>query len=500
MISTLLIILAGVFLIASLKIIFKTSKPNFDHYAHLSFIKDIQLNNHRFINKNSNILEEKNFAYPLFYHWLLSFLPFDLIKKKFLRINLFFEILLYLFTGFLIFSFNEFKGYQQLGLIAILIVTNPFNRFTWNAKSRGISPRNFGILLAYVYIFFFTTTIIPDQAFLRIALLALISLVIILSSQFSTQYLIIFSIFNLFFKEFEPIAALAIAVLLFFVFFRATFKSFIKGQWQHKKIWFKHLAKIDLWRNRPSVYRDFFYDFYKKKSLKYFLTNPIIEAVIGFPLIVALLIVAPQSLIKVHIVLSAIIAFFLTSFKYTRAFGEPQRYLEMALPCLIFLGLKYLTVAQLEMLVIINLVIFIMHVNVFVDFNAKPKYSEKAIEEIASLINVNTDNITPLMLSNAWGYAGYFLPEKKIKIIIPTFTDWYQYGFPINKILKRDLFCIDENVIIEWIKKYKPGWFLLEDHYWNANSFENTLNRNFISYNKKIIENSILLYKLTNRE
>lgn len=504
MISILLIFLSCVFVITTLKIIFKTSKPTFDHYWHLSYIKDIQLNKQarhtfKFVCKHSNILEETNFSYPLFFHWLLSFLPFDLIKKKFLRINIIIEIGLYVFAGFLIFSFNDFKGIEQIGLIAILIVTNPFNRFIWNAKFRGLSPRNFGILLAYVYLFFFTTDLIPQQFIIRVAILSIISLLVILSSQFSTQYLVIFSFFSLFFKEFQPITALAIAIILFYVFFPATFRSYIKGQWEHKKIWFKHLAKIDLWKTRPSVYRDFIYDFYKKRNLKYFLTNPIIEALIGFPLITALLIVAPKSLISQNIVFSAFIAFFLTSFKYTRAFGEPQRYLEMALPGLIFLGLKYLSAEQLELMVIVNLVIFVMHVNVFVDFNSKPRFSEKVITQITSIVSEDKSK-TPLLISNNWGFVGYFLPDKSINLLMPTFTNWYQYGFPINKVFPEALFSIDKDVIIEWIKNFNPGWFLLEDYYWDANSFEESLQKNGISYNKSLIENSVLLYQLKNHK
>ena len=32
-------------------------------------------------------------------------------------------------------------------------------------------------------------------------------------------------------------------------------------------MWFLHLARIDLLNKRPSIYRDFFYDFYKKTSV-----------------------------------------------------------------------------------------------------------------------------------------------------------------------------------------------------------------------------------------
>ena len=144
------------------------------------------------------------------------------------------------------------------------------------------------------------------------------------------------------------------------------FLSYIRGQYNHKKIWIKHLAKIDLLKNRPSVYRDFIYDFYKKKNLKYFLTNPIIEVLTGFPLLLALAYVRPEIFKNNIIIFSAVACFIFTSFRVTRFLGEPQRYIEMALPMLVLMAVKYLTTEQVYLIVIFNIIFFIIHINTFV--------------------------------------------------------------------------------------------------------------------------------------
>ncbi len=502
-ISIILIIFSGLFIISTQKIIFKISKPGFDHYWTLSYIKDLQLKRKRkikdkyhFVAKHSNILEENNFSYPLFFHWILSFLPFDFISKKYLKINFFLEGMLYLSALLLAFSFDSFKNNEKVGIALLLIVTNPFNRYLWNAKARGISPRNFGIILSYIYLFFLSTQPVATLVIIKIFLLLLISFLIILASQFTTQYIILLSFFYLiFYQDYIPIICVILAFLCLAVIFPFTFQSYFKGQIQHKKIWFKHIAKIDLWKARPSIYRDFIFDFFRRRSIKYFLTNPIIEVILGFPLIPVLAIVSSQIIFKNQIILSALFAFIITSFKYTRAFGEPQRYLEMALPSLIFLALKYLTVEYLFIIILFNIVFFLIHLNAFANFNNHDDNILSNKSKIILLIK-NTESVNSLILANNWGMTGYFLPEKNIEVMMPTFTSWEQYGFPIDKIFPEHLFSLNKDVVKHWIQSYKPGWFFLDDYYWPRNEFESAMVDNGVKFSFQEQFRPVLLYKL----
>jgi hypothetical protein len=53
----------------------KKNVPGCDHPFHIGLIKAIKKNNHRFLLNYPYVIGEKNFNYPHFYHWILSFLP-----------------------------------------------------------------------------------------------------------------------------------------------------------------------------------------------------------------------------------------------------------------------------------------------------------------------------------------------------------------------------------------------------------------------------------------
>lgn len=495
-----LIIVSFIFLATTIKIIFKVSRPSNDHYANLSFIKDIKLNGHRFILKNSNIVDDKNFAYPQLMHFILSFFPFSFSEKKYLRINFITEILLYGFAVFTVYYFSGGDKIKVLGLASLLIVTNPFNRFIWNAKVSGISARNFGILTVYIYLFFFSSDIFTEVIYLRFAVFILLGFIIIISSQFATQFLLLFSLICIFFRSYYPAIAFPFSFLLFYIIMPTVFLSYLRGQYQHKKIWVKHLAKIDLLKNRYSVYRDFIYDFYQKKNLKYFLTNPLIEVLTGFPLIVVLAFIQPEIFTNNLVIFAAIASFILTSFRFTRFLGEPQRYVEMALPMLTFVAIKYLSTEQIYLVVIFNIIFFILHLNTFAKFYPHEIFHAGIRDEIKTLINKNIGNTHTILLGNNWGMPGYFLPEKNMQIMMPTFTSWQQYGVGIDKIFPEHLFSLDRSVAIRWIQDYRPGWFFLDEYYWPQSEFEKELKSTGISFSLKEEFKPVLLYQIENYE
>lgn len=498
--TLILIFLSVLFMIGSLKMIMKVSKPGVDHFTHLSFIKDIQLNKRRFILKNSNVVEDKNFMYPQLMHFILSFFPFSFSEKKYLRINFITEIMLYGFAVFTVYYFSDGDKIKALGLASLLIVTNPFNRFIWNAKVSGISARNFGILTVYLYLFFFSSDIFTEVIYLRLLVFILLGFIIIISSQFATQFLLLFSLICIFFRSYYPAIALPFSFLLFYLIMPKVFLSYVRGQYQHKKIWIKHLAKIGLLKNRYSIYRDFIYDFYQKKNLKYFLTNPIIEVLAGFPLIVVLAIIQPEIFRNNLVIFAAIASFILTSFRFTRFFGEPQRYVEMALPMLTFVAIKYLTTEQIYLIVIFNIIFFILHINTFAKFYPHEIFHAGIRDAIKTLINKSIGNTNPILLGNNWGMSGYFLPEKNMQIMMPTFTSWQQYGVGIDKIFPEHLFSLDRNVAIHWIQDYRPGWFFLDEYYWPQSEFEKELKTTGISFSLKEEFKPVLLYQLESYE
>ena len=480
----------------SIKIILKITKPSYDHYANLSFIKDIQLNNHRFLLRNSNVLFDKNFAYPVFFHWLLSFFPFEIIKEKYFRLNISIELINSLVIVTMILALNQFADLATCGMLFLLIVTNPFNRFLWNAKVSGISSRNFGLLTIYLFIFYFSSNLFQTNIYLRIAGFSFLGLIVILSSQFATQFLLIFSCTCIFFGKNLPAISLPVSFFAFFILMPGVFTSYIKGQIIHKKNWIAHISKIDLFRYRPSIYRDFVYDFYKNRSLKYFLNNPVIEVITGFPLLVILLYKQPQIIWHNPIIFSGIFSFLFTSLGFMRAFGEPQRYIEMIFPVIIITTFKLINSTDIFAVIIYGVVFFIFHFNTFAVFWRNEMFNEQTFAQIKKLINNGNDGNKAMLFGNNWSMQGHFLPEKNMNILMPVFTVSQQMGFAIKDILPEHLFSIDRKVIFAWIKNQNPGWFFLDDYYWPRNEFESAMVDNGVKFSFQEQFRPVLLYKL----
>ena len=66
----------------------KVSSPGSDHPYHLGLINGIRNNKHHFVKSYPNIIGEKNFAYPQFYHWILSYLPENVYTVRYRYINI----------------------------------------------------------------------------------------------------------------------------------------------------------------------------------------------------------------------------------------------------------------------------------------------------------------------------------------------------------------------------------------------------------------------------
>ena len=109
-------------------------------------------------------------------------------------------------------------------------------------------------------------------------------------------------------------------------------------------------APIFILKSRPGIYRDFFYDFWKKiknfrkdkiGTINYIYTNPLIEIMHGFPFLWILIwdsFNKPINPLSIHfweLIFITTSIFFLTSFNKTRFLGEPQRYMEFIIPLIV---------------------------------------------------------------------------------------------------------------------------------------------------------------------
>lgn len=351
-----------------------------DHFFHLSLIKRIH-EQKKIQLKNIFTYGEKYPVYPQLYHLLLS--PFyNIIKDRPSVIILFsflierLMFLVYILTFYYLFEIHTNLLFLQL----FLYFTFTGDLFSWNSKSRGLNTRGIGISLAYLYLFL----IIFSVPFANVYLIIL-SVIIFLSSQFAFQFITFFNLLSLvLFKTYEPLMCEFVGLFLLICFWPSYTIAFIKGQINHKYNYFKYLSHVFLFKYRYSIWRDFFYDFFKQKTLKktliYFLSNPIIEVIISIPFLIISIYISTISSVDLipsafdNVILITFFIAFLTSFRYTRFLGEPQRYLDFILPISIIYSSVYLINSNFLLPIIVYILFFNalkLYINRKVNFKTK---------------------------------------------------------------------------------------------------------------------------------
>lgn len=354
-----LIIITAYFAVCAIQA--RLRKPGSDHYAHISMIRAIKRRNHRMFLVHPQHISETYNAYPLLYHWFLSFFPLPLLEKQHWIIGNIVGTLQLLF--FLCFATSlypeiqtgsEFSHYLLISSLAYILT--PISFASWNAKNIGLSARGFGLMLGLVFLYFIVWHHISGNI-VFVILATLIALLIFLGSQFAAQMMILSApLFALLFMNPIYLIIPLLAFLLFYLLFPKICRNYCVGQYWHKYLFCRYMSAAFLWEHRPSVWRDFIYDAWVRPGIKnkltYLFQNPIVNILTGIPLIsvsfcLFVLYADTRAVIisnPVYTTLSlTVIALFtisiLTSFKYTRFLGEPQRYVEFGIPLVAVLAL-----------------------------------------------------------------------------------------------------------------------------------------------------------------
>lgn len=317
-----------------------------DHASHLSIINRIKENKHKFICDYLFGYNEKYPFYPQLYHWLVSFLPERIYKYKYHYINLAVKTIEIIgFNAFLFYLYRKL-AFDEIVFLYTNIVFNtfPFSYAAWNAKNTGLSARGIGLVSGQVYLYFIVAYIISGN-FLILPFIFVIVFVSILLSQMALQFILLsmpfvamtFSIPILFFLPF-------LAIGLFYIIMPNVAKNYLVGQFNHKRNYALFMADIFILKSRPSIYRDFFWDFWVKlktnwkHALLYLYGNPLVELVFGFTYLWFVIYIGftlgfiGELNIIFKLVFISLVLFFVTSFRFTRFLGEPQRYVEFTIP------------------------------------------------------------------------------------------------------------------------------------------------------------------------
>jgi hypothetical protein len=460
--------------------------PGSDHPYHLGLINGIRTNKHKFVKSYPNMIGENNFAYPQLLHWILSFLPISALKDHYNYVGLAINYLLLItFLGINIWTYDILKpqiSFELYTLLAaLLFIITPFSWAPWNAKNTGISARGLALLLGYLYQYIIILYYYSEH-WTYLALLLVIVYVIILSSQFATQY-VIFSmpLYALLYSNYYLLLFPFIAYLVFYVFNKEIASNYIKGQIWHKTIYFRYLAKLFLLDKRESIWRDLIYDIWVKiyrkppRGLLYAYNNPFVAIMIAIPGLGYLAfsfvrnninIVHSLEQLMIWNVLIAITLFVLTSFTKTRFLGEPERYVEFALPFIIMLVIRFneksLHVIWIIFAISTLLLILQFYYPILIK-KLKPSDIEvnigKKINDILLTIKMEHDELR--VFSNNKEFSKYGLATGA-GILLTNLTSFYTGKHSFVELFPIKYPEMSNKVIVSLIKEFEINCFILD--------------------------------------
>ena len=461
-----------------------------DACSHIGLINDIRNNGHKFVKYRSDIIGGQYFAYPQLYHWILSFLSSAIIEKYYQVFSIvigLLQIILFLIFAYTIYPFIQIGiSLEQFMLFSgIIFMITPFSYAIWNAKNMGISARGFGLLFGQIYLYLILWYYLFDNIVFFLAAF-FIGFIIIISSQFAMQF-VLFSapLFALFFKNLFFLFIPVCALLIFYLIMPEIARNFIKGQINHKTLYYKYLAEKYILRQRYSIWRDFVWDFWVKirtdfkRSVLYIYYNPLVTVIIGFPFFtlfvlyfvfdkrVQELVFSDKNIgyLIIPVVVSFLI-FFFTSFRKTRFLGEPERYIEFCIPQISVLGaILFCYSSSIAYMVLGGS--FLLVIGQFIMRLLKIKYGRgkqrgetvSKVLEILSKINGSDTNMMRIFSNN--GDINKRLQVGNWKVLRINVTSLYTGQFHIKDIYTQYPY-ISSRVILPLIKEFEIGWFVLD--------------------------------------
>lgn len=339
------------------------AKNNFsssDHHTHQLFIDLIRENGYLFIRKRGNIINENYMAYPQLMHWFIAIMP-GFIGNFFVR---YLQIIVTALMGAFHFLFIwklyphiagslHWPPYMFAVSAALIFVLTPYSFNFNNAKNRGLSSRGLGVMLGQLFVYGLILWKL-EQNYLWLIAAGVIVTEILLINRFAYQYVLFGTpFFALFFQDVFVASPLVGGTVIFLILFPRIAVSYFKGQWDHKKVYSKYLAQRFILRSRKSIWGDFIFEFpirtyrwlvdkpWKKfDQLHYVFTNPAIMIIVQIPFLVLAFIFTDYSQfwkgqeaeqLLLYAIIVSLILFVLTSFRFTRFLGEPERYVEFAI-------------------------------------------------------------------------------------------------------------------------------------------------------------------------
>jgi hypothetical protein len=469
-----------------------------DHQFHLNMIREMKRNGHRFLNKYPRFIGCNTIGCPQLFHWIFSFI--DL--KNIHRVVFIYKCIIYgldllfffLFfkQGFIDYS-STLSPYLFYFFASLLFIFTPFNYVKWNASNTGLSPRSLGVMLGrvFVYVILLYT---GNHSLVWIPVLVFISYIILLASQFAFQYVLFFCFLYACFSFNIMIGLVPVAGAgVFLMLNPRACKRYLACQYQHKKIYATHFAKRFILAYRPSIWRDFIYDFWKKigkekwRAIPYIQTNSLVTLFWGFTIIplgiytsFKIFMADPgislygfiASSILLQVLLITVFIMLLTSFSITRFLGEPERYLEFAIPAAIFLFIKSYSSQFVYYLIFLYIILSLLLIWV------NKRYDRASIRENLLLKLEEKDEKGNSVLStlenleNKYGFLNIFSNNEEITrrllfmenaaFLIPDIAAAKTGPFLYQDIFASQYPFINESLLLPMIREFAINVFIVD--------------------------------------
>ena len=480
--------------------------PCTDHPYHLGLIHGIRNNGHRFLTKYPNIIGEKNFAYPQLLHWILSFLPKSFLNSHYSVVGIVLNnlsLVLFLIYATEIFHLTELNMslHKFILYAGLFYCLTPFSWAIWNAKNSGISARGLGLFLGYAYQFLILLYFYSENWSILL-LVFIIVFITLLSSQFAFQYILLtLPLYAILYGNYYLLALPFLAFIMFYIINKEIALNYFRGQYWHKTIYYRYLAKVYIHKMRPSIWRDLIYDIWiqiikePKRGILYAYGNPVISIVIAIPTLSYLTFYILfhsqpslnryENLLFINIAI-ALIVFILTSLRQTRFLGEPERYVEFAIPSIVLLALivsgddnssfKFIIAVSSALVVGQFMILYLKN---------KKKYGVqlstlyKQVTDV--IIEIKREHSELRIFSNNHQILKAVL-DTNANVLLTNLTSFYTGGFSFTDIFPETYGKISENVIVGLITEFDIDCFILDPKKYNSGSIPHFEKINFTEY------------------
>jgi hypothetical protein len=308
-----------------------------DAYYHHAYVRLIRETGHRLPRQNPRIVGPGVHAYPALFHWVLSYLPPNMLRWVDRFGGLVGDLVVGGALSAFLFAHGAVGPGTAFAAAALYMVLPGLILPHIGPRAFTLTPRVWGqALYALAVVSWMIADAHPAMWVVSILPLALM----LLTSKFAVQNLIFVApLTALLLGRYEPLAASAAAVVLALLLFRGMFVRQLVGQIGHLTWYVRHNLGMVAHRNNWKALREGVRTAnLRRLAIETLWHNPISSGLIRhFPLMIALVFAWKSGLgarenVALALTLVALVPWIITAFGRARVLGESERYLEFAAP------------------------------------------------------------------------------------------------------------------------------------------------------------------------